>query len=57
MEEGESDEWWDGSENDEQPGVLTGTPNQVSSGEQGQSGPYVQPMMTVSYTHLRAHET
>ena len=52
MEEGESDEWWDGSENDEQPGVLTGTPNQVSSGEQGQSGPYVQPMMMLSLIHI-----
>ena len=45
MEEGKSDEWWDGSENNEEAGVLTGNPNQVSSGEQGQSGPYVQPMM------------
>jgi len=46
MEEGKSDEWWDGSENNGQTGVLTGTPNQGFSGEQGQSGsPYVQPMM------------
>ena len=45
MEEGKSDEWWDGSEGDGQKGVLTGTPNVGASGEQGQAGPYVQPMM------------
>ena len=45
MEEGKSDEWWDGSEGTGQKGVLTGTPNVGASGEQGQAGPYVQPMM------------
>lgn len=45
MEEGKSDEWWDGSENQGQQGVLTGSPNVSNGGEQGQSGPYVQPMM------------
>ena len=56
MEEGKSDEWWDGSENNEQAGVLTGTPNQISSGEQGQSGPYVQPMICLLYTSDAADE-
>ena len=45
MEEGKEGEWWGDSENSGTQGVLTGTPSQGGSGEQGQSGPYVQPMM------------
>ena len=45
MEEGKEGEWWGDSENSGTQGVLTGTPSHGGSGEQGQSGPYVQPMM------------
>ena len=45
MEEGKEGEWWGDTENSGAQGVLTGTPSQGGSGEQGQSGPYVQPMM------------
>ena len=44
MEEGRPEEWWGGTEDSGSRGVLTGTPN-GGTGEQGQSGPYVQPMM------------
>tara|TARA_B100000676_G_scaffold306438_1_gene362676 strand:+ start:480 stop:899 length:420 start_codon:yes stop_codon:yes gene_type:complete len=44
MEEGRPEEWWGGPEDSGSQGVLTGTPN-GGTGEQGQSGPYVQPMM------------
>ena len=45
MEEGKEGEWLGDTENSGTQGVLTGTPSQGGSGEQGQSGPYVQPMM------------
>lgn len=45
MEEGKEGEWWGDTENSGTQGVLTGTPSPGGSGEQGQSGPYVQPMM------------
>lgn len=45
MDEGKPGEWWGDSENAGAQGVLTGTPSHGGGGEQGQSGPYVQPMM------------
>ena len=43
------------SENPGTQGVLTGTPSHGGSGEQGQSGPYVQPMMMMRPAMTRPH--